>query len=306
MGILVRIATPVSPQPFQYYYHAVRNDTAFNRTSTSTITHNPTMRPFPAPSIPPTLAITLLLAVTISPRAQHEGQYDPLDIEYGAQIFAERCVVCHGESGDLLPEANLRNGTFRNASSDRELAGVLINGVPNTAMVPTGYTGTELTALVAYLRNITTYDPTASSVTLGDPERGRELAEGAGECMSCHRVGADGPRYAPALTDVGARRSAATLRRILVDPSGAMLPVNRPVRAVTEDGEVIVGRRLNEDTFSVQLITQDERLVALDKAALREYTIGTESAKQPYGEIFDEDELADLLAWLLSLRGFGR
>ncbi len=237
---------------------------------------------------------------------QHAGQYDQVDIEYGAQIFAQRCVVCHGERGDLLPEANLRSGSYRNASSDRELSRVITNGVPNTAMVPTGYTGAELTALVAYLRNITTWDPSAGSVALGDPERGRELAEGAGGCIYCHRIGAEGPRYAPALTDAGARLSAATIRRILLDPNGAMLPANRPVRAVTEDGEVIVGRRLNEDTFTVQLITQDERLVALDKAALQEYTIGTESAMQPYGEIFDEAELADLLAWVLTLQGFER
>ena len=46
-----------------------------------------------------------------------------------------------------------------------------------------------------------------------------------------------------------------------------------------------------------------ERLVSLDKTGLREYTIGTESAHPPYGEIFDDQEIADLLAWLLSLKG---
>ncbi len=261
----------------------------------------------PARLLARTLGLGLFLTLGGPAAAQqHAGQYDQVDIEYGAQIFAQRCVVCHGERGDLLPQANLRSGTYRNASSDRELSRVLTDGVPNTAMVPTGYTGSELTALVAYLRNITTYDPSAGSVALGDPARGRELAEGAGGCIYCHRIGAEGPRFAPALTNVGARLSAATIRRILLDPTGAMLPASRPVRVVTEDGEVIVGRRLNEDTFTVQLITQDERLVALDKTALREYAIGTESAMQPYGEIFDEAELADLLAWLLTLQGFQR
>ena len=262
-------------------------------------------RPAGLPALGLGLGLLLIAGAPVAAQ-QHAGQYDEVDIEYGAQIFTQRCVVCHGERGDLLPEANLRSGTYRNASSDRELSRVLTDGVPNTAMVPTGYTGSELTALVAYLRNITTYEPSAGSVALGDPARGRELAEGAGGCIYCHRIGAEGPRFAPALTDAGARLSAATIRRILVDPNGAMLPANRPVRAVTEDGEVIVGRRLNEDTFTVQLITQDERLVALDKTTLREYTVGTESAMQPYGEIFDEGELADLLAWVLTLQGFER
>ena len=52
-----------------------------------------------------------------------------------------------------------------------------------------------------------------------------------------------------------------------------MMPINRPVRVVTRDGKVINGRRLNEDTYTVQLIDDQERLVSLIKADLREYTI---------------------------------
>ena len=55
-----------------------------------------------------------------------------------------------------------------------------------------------------------------------------------------------------------------------------MIPINRPVRAVLRDGTVVTGRRLNEDTFTVQLIDERERLVSLDKAAMREYSVGAE------------------------------
>jgi putative heme-binding domain-containing protein len=234
---------------------------------------------------------------------QHAGQYDQIDIEYGAQIFAERCVACHGERGDLMPQANLRNGQYRNATSDRELTAVIRDGIEGTAMVATGYDGPELAALVAYLRNITTYEARAGGIAIGDAGRGRVLFEGEGECTTCHRVAGEGPRFAPSLASVGARRTAATLWRTLVDPDAAMLPVNRPVRAVTRDGRVIEGRRLNEDTFTVLLITVDEALVALDKTELSELTVGTESAMQSYAGAFDDDELADLLAYLLSLKG---
>lgn len=233
---------------------------------------------------------------------QHAGQYDVADIEYGAQLFAERCVVCHGTDGDLLPNANLRNGTFRNASSDRDLMRVIRDGVENTAMAATGYADAELTALVAYLRNITDFN--GSGVTLGDADSGRALFDGEGGCRECHRIGAVGPSHAPPLTSIGTTRTAAALRRMLLDPAAGMMPINRPVRAVTADGRVIEGRRLNEDTFTVQLMTTDEELVSLDKATLREYTIGTESAMPAYGDIFSEQQIADLLAFLLSLKGF--
>ena len=82
-----------------------------------------------------------------------------------------------------------------------------------------------------------------------------------------------------------------------------MMPINRPVRAVTRDGTVINGRRLNEDTYTVQLIDDRERLLSLNKADLREYTILTTSPMPSYKDTLSADELADLLAYLLSLKG---
>ena len=78
---------------------------------------------------------------------------------------------------------------------------------------------------------------------------------------------------APNLSDIGALRSAGSLQRSLLDPTSQMMPINRPVRVVTKDGTVINGRRLNEDTYSVQLIDDRERLHSLLKADLKEFTI---------------------------------
>jgi cytochrome c oxidase cbb3-type subunit 3 len=249
------------------------------------------------------LLVTFCGALPAAVAQQHAGQYDVADIEYGAQLFSQRCVVCHGVDGDLMPQANLRSGTFRNASSDRELMGVIRNGVDGTAMAATGYADAEITALVAYLRNITSWDPSASATLLGDAANGRRLFEGKGGCLECHRVGPRGPAHAPPLTDVGARRTAAALRRTLLEPDAGLLPINRPVRAVTGDGRVVEGRRLNEDTFTVQIMTTDEQLVSLDKSSLRDYSIGLDSSHPDFGAIFDEQEIADLLSWLLSLKG---
>ena len=59
---------------------------------------------------------------------------------------------------------------------------------------------------------------------------------------------------APDLSDIGAIRTLAALQRTLLDPTESLLPINRPVRIVTKDGRTIRGRRLNEDTYTVQLI----------------------------------------------------
>jgi hypothetical protein len=82
-----------------------------------------------------------------------------------------------------------------------------------------------------------------------------------------------------------------------------MMPINRPVRAVTRDGKIVNGRRLNEDTYTVQLIDEQGTLVSLIKADLREYTILTVSPMPSYGATLTQDELADVVAYLLSLKG---
>ena len=82
-----------------------------------------------------------------------------------------------------------------------------------------------------------------------------------------------------------------------------MRPTNRPVRLVTRDGTIIQGRRLNEDTYSIQLVDANERLVSLDKADLREFTILTTSPMPSYEETLTAEERADVLAYLLMLKG---
>jgi hypothetical protein len=82
-----------------------------------------------------------------------------------------------------------------------------------------------------------------------------------------------------------------------------MLPINRPVRLVKKDGTVITGRRLNEDTYSVQVIDDRERLHSLLKSELREFTISTTSTMPSYKDTLSAEEQADVLAFLLSLKG---
>ena len=178
---------------------------------------------------------------------------------------------------------------------------LLRTGIPDTAMPPNDFSSAELTGLVSFLRTMRDVD--VSNVRLGDEVRGRSLFRGTGACTTCHRVNGDGARTAPDLSDIGAIRTAATLQRTLLDPTGAMLPVNRPVRAVTSDGTIINGQRLNEDTFTVQLIDQQEQLRSLVKAELREYAVLTTSPMPPATDVLDEQGLADVLAYLLSLKG---
>jgi putative heme-binding domain-containing protein len=231
----------------------------------------------------------------------HAGQYEQADIEHGAQLYSGHCVVCHGDRGDAMPGANLGSGNFRRAETDRDLIGIIRNGIAGTAMAPSAYNDTELGALVAYLRNMGSVS--LSDVVIGDAVRGRALFFGKGDCDSCHRVGAEGERSGPNLTTVGTTRTAATLQRVLVEPDAALLPANRSVRAVLRNGSVVTGRRLNEDTFTLQLIDPAGQLVSLDRDAIRDYSVSSDAQMPSYASSLSDEERADLVAYLLSLKG---
>ena len=159
----------------------------------------------------------------------------------------------------------------------------------------------ELDALVAFIRS--GFDVSATPFTVGDAGRGKAVYDGKGACATCHRVAGKGARTAPDLSEIGAIRQPATIQRSLVEPSRGMMPINRPVRIVTRDGRTIRGRRLNEDTATVQLIDEAERLVSLSKSDIRELELGTTSDMPSFAGKLTSEELADLLAYLLSLRG---
>jgi putative heme-binding domain-containing protein len=251
-----------------------------------------------------TIVTALLAASSLSLSAQdlHPGDYPRADIEYGARIYAAQCATCHLPAGDGIAGVNLRSGKFRNpVSSDQDLARIIRTGIPQTAMPPFKFDAAEVSGVVAYLRNMNTFDP--ASVKPGDARRGQTVFEGKGRCATCHRVNGKGPRSAPDLSDVGAVRSAGSLQRSLVDPSSQMMPINRPVRVVTKDGKVVSGRRLNEDTYTVQVIDDQEHLMSLTKSDLREYTILKTSPMPSFKDTLNADELGDVVAYLLSLKG---
>ena len=63
---------------------------------------------------------------------------------------------------------------------------MITNGFPNAGMPAFKFDPAELTGLVAYLRNMNTFD--RGSMKPGDAARGQVVFEGKGACLSCHRV----------------------------------------------------------------------------------------------------------------------
>jgi putative heme-binding domain-containing protein len=246
----------------------------------------------------------LVLALAVPASAQqlagqdHPGQYSQEDIAAGSRLYGPQCSQCHGRDGDQISGIDLRRGVFRRSTTDEDLARVITSGTA-AGMPPFKLQPAELSGIVAYIR--AGFDATAA-VRVGDSSRGRAIFEGKGMCGTCHRVSGRGPRAAPDLSDIGIARTPAALERSVREPSSAMLPINRPVRMVTKDGKTIRGRRLNEDTFMVQIIDEEERLQSIAKRELRTFEVDTKSPMPAYAGRLTTEEIADVVAYLLTLR----
>jgi putative heme-binding domain-containing protein len=241
-------------------------------------------------------ALGLLLAGRVA-TAQHATAFD---VEDGADAYQNSCVSCHGPDGDQVAGIDLGHGRFRRPLTDAELAGIIMNGIPDTPMPPTpGMSGAQALRIVAYLRS-----RAASSREVaagGDAGRGRTIFEGKGRCLDCHRVDGRGSRLGPDLSCIGELRQAAELMQSLLDPAAEVQPTNRFYTVTTVDGERVTGRLLNHDTFTVQLIDSHERLRSFVKAKLRNYGFSDPSMPS-YRDTLGAAEVADVVSYLTSLR----
>jgi len=247
------------------------------------------------------LAAISAVAMLIAPLAAQQHTYSPADIAAGKELFTVQCQPCHGPNGDLVAGIDMRKGEFKRVSTDEEISRIILNGAPGTGMPPFSLPEASRTALVAYIRSL--HDSGARATTAGDAQRGREIFEGKGECLNCHRVDGKGSRKGPDLSDIGAIRNTAALEHSILDPADAIAPQQRMVHAVTKNGTAINGMRLNEDTHTVQLIDENGRLVSLVKADLREYTLLKTTPMPAYRGKLTPQEIGDLVSYLTSLKG---
>jgi putative heme-binding domain-containing protein len=230
------------------------------------------------------------------PIAQHG--YTRAEVENGARLYQASCATCHGPRGDTVRSVALFSGQFRRATTDDQLVRIVTGGIPGTAMAPNNYSDVEAGMIVAYLRGVASGENV--QMTAGDLARGRTLFSGKGKCTGCHN---DTSRMAPHLADVGAIRRPLELERALLDPSADLHADFRVVRVVTKSGTVVTGRLLNQSTFSVQILDASERLRAFDRADLKEVVIMKTSEMPSYRDTLDTQEIADIVAYLTSLRG---
>ena len=157
-------------------------------------------------------------------------------------------------------------------------------------------------ALIAYMRTLIV--PNAKPDVRGNADAGDRIFWGKADCGSCHMVNCKGGRLGPDLSIVGRARSPMALERESRKTSEYIPPGYEPVTVVTRDGVRIKGSRKNEDSYSIQMMDTNERLLTFFKTEVRELIDEKGSLMPDYGpDRLTGTELDDILAYLRTLRG---
>jgi putative heme-binding domain-containing protein len=225
----------------------------------------------------------------------------PEDAEAGAKSFRRHCSTCHGRNAEGFRGPNLTTGSFRHGNSDAALFRNILGGVGGTGMGGVYLPDRQIWQIISYLRSLS--QTREEAPIEGDPVRGKALFLEKGECATCHRVNGQGGRRGMDLTEVGWRRSLDHIRAAILKPSEVIESRFRLIQMTRSNGETVDGLLLNEDTYSIQFMDENENLRSIYKSQLRAVYKPDLSLMPDYEGAFTKQELDDLIAYLHSLDG---
>ncbi|MCY3676694.1 MAG: c-type cytochrome [Gemmatimonadetes bacterium] len=272
------------------------------------------MRIAPTPWLSLVVPILPLLCPSAAAQEPADAAPELEDAERAERLYRAHCARCHGVQGLGGEGPELAQLALPRAADQAQLEDIVRSGISGTGMPGTSSTvlDDDAVSLVAgyvlWLGAQTTAD--ASTVT-GDANRGHDLFWAEGDCASCHIVAGQGTAVGPELTIIGLRRGADYLREALSAPA-ARLPVARsgarsgffeylPVRIVTHGGDIYNGMRMNEDAFTIQLMTVSGTFVSLRKGEIAEMEKRVGHSLMPVAQDLDEEDVEDLVAYLTTL-----
>jgi alcohol dehydrogenase (cytochrome c) len=229
----------------------------------------------------------ILLIVQV--RAQNAAR-----IEAGHILFQKACAACHGTGARGGRGPDLTTGHWKWGSSDADILRNILTGIPGTQMMAFAMTEDDGRAIVAWLRSLRSIGP-GEEVT-GDPRAGRALFFGSAGCSRCHMFGGQGGRLGPDLSRIAEQKRVADLKEDITDPDQSVREGYRTAEVRTADGAVIRGIIKNEDTFSLQLMDEHEKLHLFSRMDLKDVT-RTQRSLMPAPSLSAAD-LDNLIAFL--------
>ena len=236
------------------------------------------------------LLLTLLL--TSAPAALAQAP-DTTRIAAGQRLFETSCTACHGQNakGGRGPDLT---GNLNRGSLESEIIDNIVSGIAGTQMPAFPMPAENARAIVVYLRSLREGGPDLPLT--GNAAGGQQLFFGTAGCSRCHMYRGQGGRLGPDLSRIGEARSARELQAAISQPHRELARGFETVEVRMPDGSQIRGVRKNEDTFSVQVMDEAEKLHLLAKKDVAGVRL-TGRSLMPEGAV-SGSQLDDLIAFL--------
>ncbi|MBI2826083.1 MAG: c-type cytochrome [Planctomycetia bacterium] len=234
---------------------------------------------------------------------------DEAALAEGQALYRGLCSGCHGGMGRGGKGPNLTDDRWLHGDKDEDIIRVIKNGVPGTTMKKLGESLKEqqTASIVGYVRSLAR-SPGESNWTpymAGDPKAGEQLFfddNGKAQCAKCHTVNRKGGHVGPTLDRIAARRSPEFVMESIVQPSKFIDPLFEAVQVATKEGKVIVGLRINETNFSIQLREENGRFHSFMKRDLEEFhALAKSLMPENIPEQLSVKQLHDVFAFLMTL-----
>jgi putative heme-binding domain-containing protein len=225
----------------------------------------------------------------------------------GQALFRGLCSGCHGGAGRGGKGPDLTDNRWLHGDTDADIARTIRNGVPGTTMKKLGDALKEeqITKLIAYIRSLARApgESTWRPYVAGDPKAGEKLffdEKGKTQCARCHALGRLGGRIGPPLDRIASRRAPEYVMESILQPAKEIDPQYEVVQVVTTQGVVIVGIRVNESNFSIQVREENGRFHSFFKRDLESVALLKRSLMpENFAEQLTVKELHDLFAFLM-------
>jgi len=144
-----------------------------------------------------------------------------------------------------------------------------------------------------------------SGLVKADVKRGQDLffdrVGGAG-CVTCHRVRGRGSDLAPDLSGVGRRLTPKNMVKAIISPSEAITEGYAMQLVLTIDGRTKTGAVIRQTPSTITLLRTDGTQESVKTQDIKSRKRLKQSVMPSGYALFGKEQLANLTAWLLTLR----
>jgi cytochrome c oxidase cbb3-type subunit 3 len=228
-------------------------------------------------------------------------------IQAGETRFSSQCGFCHGrdaQGGESGPDLTRSALVAEDVRGDK-LGPLISSGRPAAGMPAFSLPAADLAAIVAFLHDAKSKAESekggrrgvdADDLQTGNAEAGKQYFNGAGGCAKCHTISGT-------FATVGARfQGLALLQRMLYPRNRDPRASSQTARVTTSSGQIVSGRVIYRDEFTLTLVDADGWQHSFSLAAVKaEVDDPMRGHSDQLGRYTDQD-MHNVFAYLQSLK----